>query len=128
MSEFKDKIIHVIRWVPRGKVISYGQIAIYIGVPRAARQVGWTMGKFGGKVDIPWWRVVNNAGRISIRGSLYNDKSLQRKLLETEGIEISDDYTFDIDMYRFYPTMELLKEIELDKEYLHMLQEKYFIV
>jgi len=126
MSEFKKKMIQVISWIPHGKVMSYGQVAVYIGVPRGARQVGWSMRSLEGKVDSPWWRVVNNAGRITIKGNLYNDQELQKKLLITEGIPVKDDFTFEIEKYRFYPDMELLKEMELDKEYLAMIHEKYF--
>lgn len=126
MSQFKDRVVKIIRLVPRGKVVSYGQVALYVGVPRAARQVGWIMRSLETKVDMPWWRVVNNAGRITIKGNFYNDPPLQKKLLEAEGIPIAEDYTFDIKKYRFHPSSELLKEMELEDEYIKMLHEKYF--
>src|SRR5438105_160774 len=72
-SPFKQKIIEVIRLVPHGKVVSYGQVAAYVGVPRAARQVGWILNQSEGKLDLPWWRVVNNKGYLSIRGTRFND-------------------------------------------------------
>lgn len=125
-SEFKNKMIQVIRWTPRGKVVSYGQVAVYVGVPRAARQVGRILRSLEGKIDLPWWRVVNNAGRITIKGNLYNDQEIQKKLLEAEGILVRDDFTFDINAYRFYPSRELLKKMGLNKEYLTMIHEKYF--
>jgi len=114
MSQFKEKVINVIRLIPRGKVVSYGQVAVYVGVPRAARQIGWTMSKIG-NIDLPWWRVVNNAGKITFKGSLYNNKVLQKKLLEAEGILVADDYTFDIEKYRFSPSSKQLHEMELDE-------------
>ena len=125
-SEFKERVIKVIRLVPYGKVVSYGQVAVYVGIPRAARQVGRTMHNLEGKVTLPWWRVVNNSGRITIKGNLYNDQELQRKLLKAEGIPVSDDFTFDISKYRFHPSTKLLKEMELDDEYIKMLHERYF--
>ena len=51
--------------IPYGRVVSYGQVAAYVGVPRGARQVGWTLRRLE-DIDIPWWRVINNEGRISI--------------------------------------------------------------
>lgn len=126
MSKFADRVVQVIKWIPHGKVLSYGQIAAYVGVPRAAQQVGWIMRSLETKVDMPWWRVVNNAGRITIKGNLFNDPPLQKKLLEAEGIDFSEEYTFDINKYRYYPSIELLKKMELDNEYLKMLHEKYF--
>ena len=107
VSEFKDKVVQVIRWVPRGKVVSYGQVAVYIGVPRAARQVGWTMRGLEGKIEIPWWRVVNNAGRITIKGNLYNDQALQKKLLEAEGIKVKKDKVVDFKKLFWDPSSEL---------------------
>jgi methylated-DNA-protein-cysteine methyltransferase related protein len=125
-SEFRERVVKVILLIPYGKVMSYGQVAVYMGVPRAARQVGRTMRGLEDKVNLPWWRVVNNAGRITIKGNLYNDQVLQRKLLRAEGIPVSDDFTFDIEKYRFYPSDKLLKEMKLDNEYIKMLHEKYF--
>ena len=49
MSEFKQKVIEVVQNVPFGTVVSYGQVAVMIGVPRAARQVGWILNSTEGK-------------------------------------------------------------------------------
>lgn len=103
MSQFKAKVIIVVRSVPAGKVVSYGQVALMAGAPRAARQVGWILHGTENEIDLPWWRVVNNAGRISIKGSRFNTPQLQRQLLEAEGLEISDLFDFDIEKYRFRP-------------------------
>ena len=124
-SPFTQKVITVLQSVPYGKVVSYGQVAVYIGVPRAARQVGWTLRSIEEENLIPWWRVVNNAGRISIDGNLHNDKPLQKKLLEQEGIEIKEDYTFDIEKYRFKAPIELLKKWELPENYREVVLTKY---
>lgn len=125
MSEFKKRVITVIQHIPYGTVVSYGQIAVMIGAPRAARQVGWILNSSEGNVDLPWWRVVNNVGYLSIRGTNVNDKTLQAKLLRAEGIEVSDDYHLDIKQYRFKPDQKLLKQFELLESYLHMVMEKY---
>lgn len=103
MSQFKVKVISIVRSVPVGRVVSYGQVALMAGAPRAARQVGWILHGSEGELDLPWWRVVNNAGRISIKGSYFNTPQLQRKLLEDEGLDISDQFEFDIEKYRYRP-------------------------
>ncbi len=126
-SEFTRKVIAVIQSIPYGKVVSYGQVAVYIGVPRAARQVGWILRSLDDTINIPWWRVVNNKGRISIEGNLHNDKIMQRKLLQNEGVEVADDYTFDIEKYRFIADNELLEKWSLPKEYREKVTEKYGI-
>lgn len=126
MSTFKEKVIKVVRMIPQGKVMSYGQVAAYIGVPRAARQVGWTLRSIESSVDLPWWRVINNSGRISIDGNLYNDKHVQRKLLSAEGVTILENFTLDIDQYRFIPSDVQLKKMQLDETYIQSLHTKFF--
>lgn len=126
MSPFSQKIIEAVRLVPAGKVASYGQIALYIGAPRAARQVGWTLRQIGAEVNIPWWRVVNQKGRISIEGNLNADRDLQKKLLQAEGIDV-DDFQVDMEKYRFIPSTELLKKLQLNDDYLNEIVIKFSI-
>jgi methylated-DNA-protein-cysteine methyltransferase related protein len=125
ISQFTQKVIAVVQAVPKGNVVSYGQVATYIGVPRAARQVGWTLRGIEQSVDLPWWRVINNTGRISIEGNINNDKLMQKKLLEADGVEVHDDYTLDIETYRFKAPMELLKKWELPESYREKVLVKY---
>ncbi len=124
-SPFAKKVIQVIQSIPRGKVVSYGQVAAYIGIPRAARQVGWILRSLEEGVSMPWWRVVNNTGRISIEGNLHNDKELQKKLLQQEGVAVNDDYILNIEKYRFIADNELLVKWQLPKEYREKILEKY---
>lgn len=126
MSPFKEKVIQLIKLVPYGKVVSYGQVAAYVGVPRGARQVGWILRGVEESFSIPWWRVVNNSGRITIDGNLHNDKHMQRKLLMSEGITVSEDFTIDINQYRFIADDKLLKKLKLEDSYIQMVHEKYF--
>src|SRR5690606_28837929 len=126
MSPFKEKVIEIIRLVPPGKVVSYGQVAAYAGVPRAAREVGWILsGSEGQHIDLPWWRVVNNKGFLSIRGNDTADKSLQKKLLEAEGIVVSDDFELDMSRYRYHIPGEKLRKLQLSSEYIVSLLAKY---
>lgn len=125
VSPFKQKVIDLIRLIPEGKVASYGQIALYAGLPRAAREVGGILKQT--KEDIPWWRVVNNAGRISIEGNWEADKGLQRKLLSAEGIEIREDFTFDIEKYRWRMQESEVRKLQLPVEYIEKIVQKYGI-
>jgi methylated-DNA-protein-cysteine methyltransferase related protein len=129
MSPFKEKVIQAVQKIPYGKVTSYGQIALYVGFPRGARQVGWILNSTERtpQIKIPWWRVINNAGRISIKGTLYNDASIQRKLLLGEGVVVSDDFKIDIEKYRWLPKEKEIKQLELNKKYAHEIIEKYKI-
>ena len=125
MSPFKDRVIAIVRMIPEGKVVSYGQVAIYAGLPRAARQVGWILNGTEGKVDLPWWRVINREGRITIDGTKFHSKQLQKKLLETEGIEVSEELLVSMEEYRWILPAEMVKKLQLPDEYIQMLIEKY---
>lgn len=105
--------------------MSYGQVAAYVGSPRAARQVGWAMRSMESMSDFPWWRVLNNAGRITIKGNQFATAQLQKELLESEGVQISPDFTLDIERYRYRPTASALQQLRLDPTYIKTVLAKY---
>ena len=102
MSKFSEKVFRNVQDIPKGKVASYGQIAALAGAPRAAREVGWCLNKYHG-MNLPWWRVVNNKGKITIKGSEY-DANLQRKLLIADGVGVDKNFNLDIEKYRYNPS------------------------
>lgn len=124
MSKFKDSVLKAVSLVPKGKVVSYSQVALMVGIPRATIQVGWVLHQNGDKV--PWWRVINKKGRISTT-CLEHDASMQRALLEKDGVEVSKDFTVDMETYRFIPDENFLDKLNLDDEYIQMLMDKYGI-
>ena len=79
-----QKFYGVIRKIPRGRVATYGQVATLAGLPGHARQVGYALHALRGSTTVPWQRVLNAAGRISLR-PLTGGIS-QRMLLEKEGV------------------------------------------
>lgn len=101
MTSFQQAVLQAVRLIPAGKVASYGQIAAYIGAPRAARQVGWALRSLEASPDFPWWRILNNTGRISIKGNQFANATQQKAFLEAEGINVNDDFTLDMNSYRF---------------------------
>jgi|SRR3989344_2418574 len=117
MRRFSSQVYEVVKTIPIGKVMSYGQVALYIGLPRAAQQVGWTLNRMKAVEEIPWWRVVNNQGRVSIKNFRHSAIE-QRNLLRKEGIKITEDFDFDIEKYRFIPDSKLLEKFKLDPMYL----------
>lgn len=127
LTPFQKAVVMIVRLVPHGKVISYGQVATYIGIPRAARQVGWILRGLEESVEIPWWRVINNAGRISIKGNKNNTPGIQKQLLEQEGIEIDENFEFDIEKYRYRADIKTLKKLHLDQKYIKFILDKYSI-
>jgi methylated-DNA-protein-cysteine methyltransferase related protein len=97
MANYFDDVYETVRRIPPGKVSTYGRIAAMTPVPRGARGVGWALAGLGPERarDVPWWRVINAAGRIS---NEYN-ATLQRELLEAEGIVFNDQGYVDLDRF-----------------------------
>ena len=96
---FEQRVIEQIKSIPRGHVTSYGFIAALAGSPRAALQVGRILHNRGG--DLPWWRVVNKDGIISIV-NIQAPPELQADLLKQEGIIVTrKGSVFQIDLRRF---------------------------
>ncbi|MDR3642686.1 MAG: MGMT family protein [Candidatus Doudnabacteria bacterium] len=101
-SDFKKNVIDFVKKIPRGRVASYGQVASACGHPKAARQVGGILrGLNIADEKIPWWRVINNRGIITIKGNWTATKELQRGLLVKDGIKVSQDFVLDFYKYRF---------------------------
>jgi len=101
-KNFQGLVVDFIKTVPQGKVVSYGQVAAACGKPNGAREVGRILRAVDiSESNIPWWRVLNNKGVISIKGNWTADKQLQAKLLRQDGVEVSEDLIIDIDKYRY---------------------------
>jgi methylated-DNA-protein-cysteine methyltransferase-like protein len=91
-------IWQVVAAIPPGRVATYGQVAEKAGLPRAARRVGYALRGLPNSTRIPWHRVVNAQGRISLReGS--KPHSTQRDRLEREGIVFSPTGTINLHRY-----------------------------
>ncbi len=92
---FFARVYALVRRVPRGRVVTYGQIARALGAPGAARTVGWAMRVC--PADAPWHRVVNARGEISLRPSTgYHE---QRARLKAEGIRFDRAGRIDLKNY-----------------------------
>ena len=89
-DSFFSRVYDVVRRIPSGRRVSYGQIAWMLGTPRAARQVGWAMRKC--PEELPWQRVIKADG--SIAGGGYAE--LRRALLEAEGVPFLPDGRVDL--------------------------------
>lgn len=101
---FYEQVYAVVRQIPQGAVTSYGRVAAMLGTPNAARAVGYALRALKDKtddptyVDVPWQRVVNSQGRISIVNREFGAQ-MQAELLRQEGIEVSDDLRINLDKY-----------------------------
>ena len=95
---FFEKVYEAVKKIPKGKVATYGQIAHAVGVPRAARQVGWALHVNPEPGIIPCHRVVNRMGRLAPAFAFGGEKT-QASLLRAEGVEVSEEYTVDLTKY-----------------------------
>ena len=89
------------RRIPRGRVMTYGQIATLLGSHLSPRAVGWAM--HGCPAGIPWHRVVNASGGCSTERLPHLPPGLQRALLRAEGVSFRKNGTLDLDDYRWIP-------------------------
>ncbi|RJR26832.1 DNA methyltransferase [candidate division WWE3 bacterium] len=124
MSKFREKVIAAVRAVPRGQVVSYGQVALMIGSPRAALQVGYILHDYGDDGVTPWWRVINRDGYISTNCEEHT-ALMQKELLETEDIAVSDKMQVDMSKFRYLPGPDVLKKLELEDKYIELLYNKF---
>ncbi len=96
---FYDQVYAVVRRIPKGKVTSYGRIANLLGHPNAARAVGYALHALDEKnADVPWQRVINSQGRISIINREH-DTNEQAVLLRAEGVTVSEELRVDLKHY-----------------------------
>ena len=98
---YNATVWEIVRQIPAGKVTTYGQIAALAGYPGQARQVGYALHALRDD-DVPWFRVVNAAGKISLDDG-HGGASLQRVLLEQEGVEFSPEGRLSLARYQWNP-------------------------
>ena len=93
-----ERIYEVVRSIPKGKVMTYGQVAVLAGNPRWARVVGYALHKNPEPGVIPCHRVVNREGRVA-PGFAFGGEDAQRKLLEGEGVSFLENGLVDMEKH-----------------------------
>lgn len=97
-----DLIHRIVCRIPRGRVATYGQIAELAGISGQARRVGYALSALSEGTDVPWQRVVNAKGEISVRAS-SGGESLQKKLLRAEGVRFDGKGKISMERYQWRP-------------------------
>ena len=110
MTPLTRRVYAVVAAIPRGRILSYGEVAALAGRPRAPRAVGAALSALPDDVDVPWWRVVNGAGRIST-SAIHHTAQVQRALLEDEGVTFSAGGHIDWDRFGWSPDDEVIDRI-----------------
>ena len=104
-AAFKDRVCTLVAQIPRGRVMTYGQIAALSGAAWAAWEVGQIANH--GPEDLPWQRVVNKQGGLA-RGWPHGGIAGHRAQLEAEGVVVSDDYRVDVGKLLWQPDQTTL--------------------
>ena len=95
---FFENVYEAVQLIPRGKVATYGQIARMIGAPRSSRAVGYALHANPRPGVIPCHRVVNREGRLA-PAFAFGGPEIQAQLLESEGVEVGEDFIVDLGKY-----------------------------
>lgn len=96
---FNERVYELVRKIPEGRVMSYGQIAGLLGNRRASRAVGYSMFRCTRR-NVPCHRVVYRDGSLA-RGGAFGGEGVQRRLLEKEGVAFTDDGRVDMRRHRY---------------------------
>jgi methylated-DNA-protein-cysteine methyltransferase-like protein len=96
-----EAVFRLVRRIPPGRVMSYGQVASELASRLSPRAVGWMLHRCPD--DVPWHRVVNASGGCSTDRLPDFPQGLQRAMLEAEGVVFRDNGTLDLERYRWQP-------------------------
>lgn len=105
-DSFPQRVWQIVASIPEGCVTTYGEVARLAGSPRAARQVGGVLRRLPEGSTLPWHRVVNRHGAISLTGP---DLQRQRQALLSEGVQVSGTGQIDMQKYRWVLTPSPVK-------------------
>ena len=97
-----DRIYAVVRRIPKGRVATYGQVAVLAGLPGHARQVGYALNALRDE-SVPWQRVINAQGKVSTRAE-PGWEGYQRHVLESEGVSFNASGVVSLKRFRWEPS------------------------
>ncbi|MGM3161299.1 MGMT family protein [Dickeya undicola] len=104
-DNFRQRVIHIIAAIPYGCVVTYGDVARLAGSARAARQVGGILRGLPENSRLPWYRVINRKGEISLTGP---DFQRQKSALQSEGVILDLEGKIDLDRFRWQYVQDVL--------------------
>ena len=100
-QKYRERVYEIVRAIPSGKVMTYGQIAEILGAGYTPRTVGFVM--HGADTnEVPWQRVINSKGACST-GKMTMPINLQQKMLEDEGVDFNEKGSCDLQKYLCFP-------------------------
>jgi len=106
---FRTRVLAIVRAVPRGRLVTYGQVALLAGKRHGAREVGW-IAHAGGE-GIPWQRVVNRFGGLA--AGFTGGREGHRMALRREGVRVGVDDRVDLGRYLWWPDAQTRRRLGL---------------
>lgn len=111
-GDYRERVYRIVRKIPRGRVMTYGQLAEILGEGYTPRTIGFVM--HGSDDKTPWHRVLNAQGACSTgRIVLPHDK--QQRMLETEGVSFNDNGRCELQNYLWIPPQPRARSKKLEK-------------
>lgn len=101
-AAFREAVLKVVARIPKGRLATYGQVALLAGFPRRPRQVGMVLRALPEGTPLPWHRVVNAQGYVPSRGRWWG-AMVQIQRLRAEGLHVSDEGTLDLRSHAWRP-------------------------
>jgi methylated-DNA-protein-cysteine methyltransferase-like protein len=111
--QYRERVYKIVRQIPRGRVMTYGQIAIILGEGYTPRTVGFVMHGADEK-KTPWHRVINSQGRCST-GRLVLPADKQQRMLEAEGVKFAAGGSCDLETFIWHPVPTKIGKSEATK-------------
>ena len=108
VAAFREAVLRVVALIPKGRLASYGQVALLAGFPQRPRQVGMVLRGLPEGTPLPWHRVVNTQGYVPSKGRWWG-AMVQIQRLREEGIPVADDGTLDLKTHRWDPSIKSQK-------------------
>ena len=106
-ADFNERVYALVAQIPRGRVMTYGQIATLAGASWAA----WEVGQIAhyGRSDLPWQRVVNKKGGLA-KGYTNGGLEAHKHALELDGVYVSDDFMVDVESLIWRPALDIFQK------------------
>jgi methylated-DNA-protein-cysteine methyltransferase-like protein len=98
-----NRIYSIVRRIPAGRVLTYGDVAALADLPGHARLVGYALHALPEHTTVPWHRVINHKGALSTGRAWPGGELVQRRLLEAEGVEFDANGRTSLARYRWSP-------------------------
>jgi methylated-DNA-protein-cysteine methyltransferase related protein len=112
-QHYRERVYKVVRRIPRGRVMTYGQLAYILGEGYTPRTVGFVM-HGADERKTPWQRVINSQGRCST-GRIVLPSDKQQRMLEREGVKFDAGGRCDLEIYLWHPDEKKIEKAEAAK-------------